>query len=182
MYKTIRTDVGDSGVIVQYQNDLPTTFEEYNHFINNDEREKILDALFEQGIIHQDQHDEFMKTTLIGTMYRNKVMFQTYAVWCKEIEQYFIVGFTNRITRCMFPKERLFRFHSGQTVFESMEQTFVVRDAVELKNIIRARTFDFKELAVKPYGYDHRINWCTFIVTIDGAAIGYLNDSLYVGK
>lgn len=181
MYKTITTEVGDQGVIAQYMCDLPSEFTEYNHFINNAELEPVLDALFEQGIIHEDQHRDLLKSRIIGTLYRNKVMYQTYAYYCTALEQYFVVGFTNRITRAMNPKERLFRFHSSSCVFESLKHTFVIRDAAELKNILRARGFDFKQVAVKPYTYDSRIDWCTFLVTIDGSAIGYLNDTLYIG-
>ncbi len=56
-----------------------------------------------------------------------------------------------------FPEKRLFRFQSGDTVFESVKKAFEITDFASLENIVRAREFQFKELTVSPYAYDDRI-------------------------
>lgn len=76
------------------------------------------------------------------------------------------------------PAKRLFRFHSNLTVMESVANAIEVTDLHSLKVIVRARGFSFKELTVKPYAYDDRIDWLTYIVCADGRAIGYTNHSL----
>lgn len=77
-----------------------------------------------------------------------------------------------------FPEKRLFRFQSGDTVFESVKKAFEITDFASLENIVRAREFQFEELTVSPYAYDDRIGWLTYLVCIDGKAIGYTNHSL----
>lgn len=76
------------------------------------------------------------------------------------------------------PEKRLFRFHSGETVFESIKKAFEVTDFASLEKIVRAREFQYNELTITPYAYDSRIDWLTYLVCIDGKAIGYTNHSL----
>lgn len=76
------------------------------------------------------------------------------------------------------PEKRLFRFHSGDTIQESVARAVEVTDLKSVETLIRARGLPFKEVTIKPYAYDERIQWLTYIVCIDGRAVGYTNHSL----
>ena len=52
----------------------------------------------------------------------------------------------------------------------------------ELRNIIKAVGYVGDVLEVKPYGFDARINWAAYLVTLDGNAIGYTNSPVYIGE
>lgn len=76
------------------------------------------------------------------------------------------------------PEKRLFRFHSGETVHESVARAMEVTDIESVKTLIRARGLPFETVTVEPYAYDDRIEWLTYLVCIDGKAVGYTNHSL----
>ena len=76
------------------------------------------------------------------------------------------------------PEKRLFRFHSGGTIGEAMKNVFEVSDMKSVEKIIRSRDIPFKELTIKPYGYDERIDWLTYLILADGFPVGYTNHSL----
>ncbi len=69
-----------------------------------------------------------------------------------------------------------FRFHRG-ALAESMATVTTVADKEALCNIIRAAwgypAFGDGQIEVSPYGYDNRIQWNTYVVTLDGKAIGF---------
>lgn len=73
-----------------------------------------------------------------------------------------------------------YRDHSGDSIWESMEKVEEFPDRKSFEERI-ARThqgyffqvFDPKLLTLKPYGYDDRIKWDTYLVSYDGKAIGY---------
>lgn len=77
-------------------------------------------------------------------------------------------------------EKRLFRFHSGSTVFESVKQSIEIRDLDHLKRVVYDQGFEFKELTVQQYGWDARIGWDTYLVSIDGCAVGYTNGPLEI--
>lgn len=76
------------------------------------------------------------------------------------------------------PEKRLFRFHSGETVHESVARAMEVTDIESVKTLIRALGLPFENVTVEPYAYDDRIGWLTYLVCIDGKAVGYTNHSL----
>lgn len=76
------------------------------------------------------------------------------------------------------PSKRLFRFHSGGTVMESVAHAIEVTDLESVAKLCRERGWEFENIELKPYAYDERINWLTYIVTVDGMAVGYTNHSL----
>lgn len=67
--------------------------------------------------------------------------------------------------------DRLIRQHRA-TLEESMKTVRPVRDRDQLVEIIRLSLVDWpvkpKQIKVVPYGYDSRIGWDTYLITIDG--------------
>lgn len=64
----------------------------------------------------------------------------------------------------------LFRFHRG-TLADSMETVVEFKGLFELIEILNT-VYDPGKVLVKPYGFDARIGWDTYLVTIDGNAVG----------
>ena len=74
-----------------------------------------------------------------------------------------------------------FRFHRG-SLDDSLETVIAVNSKQELLDILNksyANWYDGKiiyklnNLHIEPYGYDERIKWHTFIVTLDPVSIYY---------
>ncbi len=69
---------------------------------------------------------------------------------------------------------KLFRWHSSDSVYESVGKAEPVLSLQDVKNRVVNR-FGSGEVLVKPYVFDKRINWDTYIVTHNGCAVGYTN-------
>jgi hypothetical protein len=64
--------------------------------------------------------------------------------------------------------------HHRSTLDESMRTVINVADADELSSTLRLTYPDLTgDIAIKPYGYDDRIEWDTHLVTIGGNAVGF---------
>lgn len=70
--------------------------------------------------------------------------------------------------------ERLVREHRGG-LSESMATAQAVRDKAELVEIIRRGHYGAAvqpdQVHIEPYGYDDRINWDTYLITVDGYGV-----------
>lgn len=185
--QVITGEYKDSPVTIEYVADLPRTFEDHNHFMTDRELNDLMSYLECEKILRPEEINEFRTGDIKrGYMFRDGVYWETIAFYCSLIELYHIVRYETVVSKILTERNKtkgiLFRFHSGESVFESIKHCFNIRDGKELANVIRARGFEFKELIVKPYAYDSRINWLTYLVVIDGSAIGYTNQSVYTGE
>lgn len=87
---------------------------------------------------------------------------------------------------------RKFRFHRG-TLTESLETTIIVESegglyaniAIRFGNEVgdvcwprAGQAAPLESMTIKPYGYDPRINWDTYIVCLNGQAVGFLDGPL----
>lgn len=68
----------------------------------------------------------------------------------------------------------LFRLHRG-SLQESMATCREVNGLFELVEILTANEIGPGKIEIKPYGRDNRIGWDTYIVTVDGNAVGFTN-------
>lgn len=184
MYKKIEYKGNTYLIISEIVVSLPTTFTDYQFFIESGSRAKLLDVLGTTGILGASDVEEFKYTTLMGHFERGGVTYESYAIWLPGLEQYHIVGYTTKQSHYLIPDKKLFRFHGGGTIYESMKHVFEIRDFRELKNIIRARDLILEDqvLEVKPHAFDSRINWATYLVIVDGNGIGYTNHPVYIPK
>ena len=66
-----------------------------------------------------------------------------------------------------------YRDHRGGRA-ESVETVQEMADFAELKRHV-TRVFGEGEITIKPYCYDDRIDWDTYIVCHDGRGIGFTN-------
>lgn len=182
MYKKIEYQGNTYLIISEVVVSLPSTFTDYQFFIEPNSRSKLLDVLSATGILGTAEVEEFKFTPMMGHIKFKGVLYECYVIWLPGLEQYHVVGYTTKQSPYLIPDKKLFRFHNGGTVYESIAHAFEVRDFNELKNVIRARDLilEGQVLAVKPYGFDSRINWATYIVTVDDNAIGYTNHPLYI--
>lgn len=73
----------------------------------------------------------------------------------------------------------LYRDHRG-SLSESMKTIIEVKSIDDIrKHIMKDWPFDtLGEITVKPYAYDHRIEWETYAVCVDGNAFGFTNGPL----
>lgn len=75
----------------------------------------------------------------------------------------------------------LFRRHRG-SFEDSMKTVCEVKDFEHLLTILRDDGIDDaneKSVEIVPYGYDPRNEWGTWLVKVNGCAIGYTNDIVY---
>ena len=68
----------------------------------------------------------------------------------------------------------LFRFHRG-SLEDSMKTVVEVNYLAEIKALLRSAGYPPGEVKVYDYGYDARINWNTYVVTIDRKHVGFVN-------
>jgi len=68
--------------------------------------------------------------------------------------------------------EILFRPHR-HLLDESMQEVKTVKSLNDIRKILNLK--DGEELVLEYYCYDDRIKWETFIVTVDGCAVGFTN-------
>lgn len=166
---------------VQYRLDLPVTFTDKAFFIDRVALDDLLNYLREEGIIRIGEWRAFRSDKVkIGHLSIDGVYWECMAVYDSGIEQYHVIRTQSLASKALSVKDTLFRFHSGKTVYESVKDAYTIRDGSELRNIIKAAGFVGDALEVKPYGFDKRINWLTHLVTIDGKAIGYTNQPVYI--
>lgn len=75
-----------------------------------------------------------------------------------------------------------FRPHRGGGLRESMELMQEVETIDQILDIVNQNSimsFTKGDIKIKPYGYDPRIDWDTYIVTIDGyGVVGFTNGEL----
>lgn len=181
MYKTFEINGVQHCVMVEYFVDLPTTLTDYNAFLQTPGADRqFLQLMVDNDLLTVSDFNNLIGQPIRGVMVRNGVYFEIHAYYSRYVEQYLVVGVATQMTRLINPAKKLFRFHSGGTVFESLEQSFEVNGWKEIMNLIRARDLPKGRLAIKPYGLDTRIDWLTYIVTIDGQAVGYTNHPVYV--
>lgn len=64
-----------------------------------------------------------------------------------------------------------FRWHRSE-LKESLGTTVEILDSTGLTKIIRDQ-FPSGEIVVTHYGYDNRCDWDCWIVTVDGATVGF---------
>lgn len=65
-----------------------------------------------------------------------------------------------------------FRHHRG-SLSASMETVVEVAGIAELVGALHAAGWEPGKIEIMPYGFDDRIGWDTYIVTVDGAAAGF---------
>ena len=74
----------------------------------------------------------------------------------------------------------LFRWHGGDTVWESVTRAVPVADFSALADLVKGR-FGDGEVTVKPYTYDSRTGWDTQLVCHDGRACAYTSKAFPSG-
>lgn len=72
-------------------------------------------------------------------------------------------------------QKTLFRFYSSGVVDFTIKNAIEVKTLKDIENVIRSKGITFKHIEVEQYGRENRINWITYLITIDGRAIGYTN-------
>lgn len=90
----------------------------------------------------------------------------------------------------------LFRFHRGDTIYESLKNTRIVKNMSDLRQVIwedmepwidnfpELTTQENFKIKIIPYIFDDRIGWHTQLVSVDiyerptFSAIGYLSEPL----
>lgn len=81
------------------------------------------------------------------------------------------------------PKKQLFRFHSSNSVYESVEKAIEVESMQHLTQILKQQylwtKFDRENVELKFVAYDSRIDWVTYYVLLNGQVVGYTNCKLY---
>lgn len=178
-------DYKGSSVVIEYVIDLPKTYGDFEFFNTGAEHHQLLKYLENNNIIRRGEIEAFRTSDLkFGFIYSDKRYWETLAVWAPSVSHYQVIRFESEVSKVLTETRKndkiLFRFHSNDCVFNSVKNSFTIRDGKELVNIVRARGFEFKELRVRPYAFDKRINWLTHLVTIDGKAIGYTNQPVYI--
>lgn len=178
-------DYKGSSVVIEYVIDLPKTYGDFEFFNTRVEHFQLLKHLEDNNIIRRGEIEAFRSGgPKFGYLYKEDKYWETLAVWVPSIGHYHVIRFESEVSKVLTETRKndkiLFRFHSNDCVFNSVKNSFTIRDGKELANIVRARGFDFKELKVRPYAFDKRINWLTHLVTIDGKAIGYTNQPVYI--
>lgn len=172
-------------VMIEYVVDLPKTYGDFEFFNTESEHSQLLKHIEENAVLQQNEIEAFRTSDVkFGFIYSDKRYWETLAVWVPSVSHYQVIRFESEVSKVLTETRKndkiLFRFHSNDCVFNSVKNSFTIRDGKELANIVRARGFDFKELRVRPYAFDKRINWLTHLVTIDGKAIGYTNQPVYI--
>ncbi len=71
----------------------------------------------------------------------------------------------------------LFRWHR-QLLEDSLATVREIKDFVELEALVHEEYESTGLVEVKWYADDKRINWNTYLVTLDGRAVGYTNHAL----
>jgi hypothetical protein len=69
-----------------------------------------------------------------------------------------------------------FRYHRG-TLADSMATVIEVESFEELEALLH-KTYNFTLMSVLPYVYDHRTQWHTYGVILDGDCVGMTNGPL----
>lgn len=65
------------------------------------------------------------------------------------------------------------------TLSDSMKTVREICSMDDLRDHLESTyIFPGSEITVKPYGYDKRINWNTYIVCMDGQAVGFTDGPL----
>ena len=66
-----------------------------------------------------------------------------------------------------------------ETLEDSMSGVVIL--APTLIALVHHLNVDVHDIAVKYYGYDPRIDWYTYIVTVDGDAVGFTDEDVNGG-
>lgn len=177
-------DYSGTPLHIGYVIDLPTTFDEYKFFRSNSGVvDGILNHLRNENLLRPGEWRTFRSNDArLGHVMIDNEYWECLAVYVPNIERYHVIRFQSDKSRALAKDKTLFRFHSNESVFESAARAYEIRDGKELMNIIKAAGFVGDVLEVKPYAFDARINWATYLVTLDGNAIGYTNSPVYIGE
>lgn len=71
-------------------------------------------------------------------------------------------------------EQLLFRFHKGGLA-ESMETVIPINCLADIAVALKEKGWPEGEIKVEYYCVDNRIGWTTYVVTLDGDAVGFTN-------
>ena len=177
-------DYNGTPIHITYVIDLPTTFDEHEFFkSNHGVVDGIINHLSLGKLLRPGEWRAFRSDDVRhGHVLIEGVYWECVAVYIPRLEHYHVIRFQSDKSRALAIDKTLFRLHSGGSVHASVKRAYEIRDVKELRNIIKAVGYVGDVLEVKPYGFDARINWAAYLVTLDGNAIGYTNSPVYIGE
>ncbi len=185
--KVIEQEVNSQLIQVAYVLDLPVTMGEGIKFITPSLCDSAIRSAHRAKLIDDNDLEKFMNPNKFTPEVRRSVGFVTNGGVCWEqiaiyddlTEHYIVIRYRSPSAEVYFPSRPLFRFQGSNPAEDAKERSYVIRDLDELRNIIRADAAFFTNtiypITIQPLGYDVRTNWCTYVVNVDGCAVGYTN-------
>lgn len=185
--KVIEQKVGGQLIQVAYVLDLPNTMGNGIKFITPSLCDSAIRGAHQEKLIDDETLKKFMSPNKFtpevkrsaGFVTNNGVCWEQVAIYDDLTEHYLVIRYQSPASVVYFPERQLFRFQGSNPPVDAKERSYEIRDLAELRNIIRAAAAFFTNtiypITIQPLGYDVRTDWCTYVVNVDGCAVGYTN-------